>query len=551
MAPPKYLAAIVLLVLIALLGWNGVLELRAEEPRRAIVSMEMWLTGEYWVPRINGWSYYNKPPLFNWWMVLFFKLFGSCAEWVVRLPSLVAFLATAVLNYAIVRQFLAKEVAILSSLFLVTSADLLFYGTVNAGEIDLFFSALVYAQVMAIFVFSERRQILQLFLVSYLLAALGTLTKGPPSIAFQGLTLVPWLISGGNWRWLFSWKHIVGMVTYVLIVGGYFMVYAQYDDAVGFMTRLFKEASQRTGTEHPFWETIQQSVVFPFLLIQLLLPWSLLVIFFFRRDLWPRIRQRGLLRFSVIFILFNIPLYWFTADSRARYLYMFFPFFCILLAHFGASSTYVSDKKTIHLHKWKNRLEKFFLGMMVVGTLAFTAVPFYPLTAVLPGILWKSILIVVFGWVVTYGYWRFAERRMYLLVLFMLVLRLGFNFTYLPAAARHSDSMIYRQRIQQVLKITDSEPVYLTGAPYTFASDVSLGPLMLKNVELTSAPLIAYQIPYYLTKGNGHILRFDTALVSGRYYLAHQPVVLQQNMHESYRFPDQWLRKEVVLFKVE
>ena len=36
-----------LLIIIALFGWNNIVELRAEEPRRAIVSMEMILTGDY------------------------------------------------------------------------------------------------------------------------------------------------------------------------------------------------------------------------------------------------------------------------------------------------------------------------------------------------------------------------------------------------------------------------------------------------------------------------------------------------------------------------
>ena len=180
-----------LLILISFFGWNNTIELRAEEPRRAIVSIEMVLSGNYIVPKINGWNYYNKPPVFNWVMVLFFKLFDSFDEWVVRFPSLLAFLATAILNFYIVKRFLKKEAALLSSLFFLTSADLLFYGTINAGEIDLFFCFLVYTQVMAIFWFFEKKQFGKLFLISYLFAAIGTLTKGPPSIAFQGLTLLP------------------------------------------------------------------------------------------------------------------------------------------------------------------------------------------------------------------------------------------------------------------------------------------------------------------------------------------------------------------------
>jgi 4-amino-4-deoxy-L-arabinose transferase-like glycosyltransferase len=52
----------------------NIVELRGEEPRRAIVAMEMDITGEYVVPKINGWNYYNKPPLFNWVLAGLFQI---------------------------------------------------------------------------------------------------------------------------------------------------------------------------------------------------------------------------------------------------------------------------------------------------------------------------------------------------------------------------------------------------------------------------------------------------------------------------------------------
>ena len=162
-----------LLILVALFGWNHIIELRAEEPRRAIVSIEMFLSHNYLVPEINGWPYYNKPPVFNWWMILFFKFFGSFDEWVVRGSSLFAFLLCAILNYFFVQKHLGKKVALLSSLFLVSAADLLFYGTVNSGEIDLFFTCITYLQVISIFWFFDKKQYVYLFMASYFFAGSG------------------------------------------------------------------------------------------------------------------------------------------------------------------------------------------------------------------------------------------------------------------------------------------------------------------------------------------------------------------------------------------
>ncbi|HAD98217.1 MAG TPA: hypothetical protein DCG19_12475, partial [Cryomorphaceae bacterium] len=121
------------LLAVAVFGWLGYIELRAEEPRRAIVSLEMYLSGNWIVPQINGWTYYNKPPVFNWLMMLFFEITGSFSEWVVRLPSLLSYLVLGLLHYRYVKQYINQKVALFASLFWLTSADLLLYGSVNTG----------------------------------------------------------------------------------------------------------------------------------------------------------------------------------------------------------------------------------------------------------------------------------------------------------------------------------------------------------------------------------------------------------------------------------
>src|SRR3954451_16165399 len=85
---------LLILILIGFSGSLAAMELRAEEPRRAIVSMEMMLGKEWIVPKIHGWNYYNKPPFFNWIMALFFKISGSFSEPRVMMPYFFYFLFT-------------------------------------------------------------------------------------------------------------------------------------------------------------------------------------------------------------------------------------------------------------------------------------------------------------------------------------------------------------------------------------------------------------------------------------------------------------------------
>lgn len=528
-------------LLLALLGWNHLVELRAEEPRRAIVSMEMVLSGNYWVPHINGWTYYNKPPVFNWLMAAFFQIFGSFDEWVVRLPALLSFLLMAGLNFFLVRRFVDNENAILSSFFILTSADLLFYGTVNAGEIDLFFSLLVGLQVGSFFVFYQRKQYLLMFILSYFFAALGTLTKGPPSVAFQALTVVPWLLWHREWRLLFSWQHWLSGFAFLGLVGGYFYYYDQFDDGLSFAVRLFKEASQRTGLEHSFGDTLLGLVEFPGFLAKLMFPWFLFLVFWWRKDWWEKIKAQPWLKFCAIFLLFNLPLYWFAGDHKSRYLYMFVPAFCVLFSYF-----YLLGRATHpRLHRF---FSLFFKILIALGTLAFIAAPFLPQTADITGIIWKSIGIVLAGAAIFYHYQKNPSLQIYSFILFLALMRIGMNLTYLPLIDQTTEKT-YQAHVTEILQRTNHQAVHWNGPVHRFTSDASIGPLTFSEVELQTAPLIAYQIPYYLTKGNGHIMQFDETRQSGQYYLAPKDWVAKDKVTVLYHFRERWQQLDLVLFQ--
>ncbi|MBF97968.1 MAG: hypothetical protein CMI36_03160 [Owenweeksia sp.] len=294
------------LLAVAVFGWLGYIELRAEEPRRAIVSLEMYLSGNWIVPQINGWTYYNKPPVFNWLMMLFFEITGSFSEWVVRLPSLLSYLVLGLLHYRYVKQYINQKVALFASLFWLTSADLLLYGSVNTGEIDPFYALVVYLQVIVIFKGFYHQKYWSLFLVSYLLVAVGFLTKGLPSLAFQVFTLLGGAIYFRKFRLLFGWQHICGILLLVVSCGAYLYLYDSRDDVLAFFVRQFKEASQRTGLETEFSDTALQFFTFPLQLVKLTLPWSLFLVFFFKKGFLKTLRQNAFIAFSVVFVLANI-----------------------------------------------------------------------------------------------------------------------------------------------------------------------------------------------------------------------------------------------------
>jgi 4-amino-4-deoxy-L-arabinose transferase-like glycosyltransferase len=487
MLKKSHLVLTVVLLLAAFLSGMQVLELRAEEPRRAVVAMEMYLGGDYIVPHLHGWVYYNKPPFFNWLMALCFWLTGSSHEWVVRLPGLVSFWATAVLLFLVVRRQLGQQVGIFASLFFLTGADLLFYGSVNTGEIDLFFGLLVFLQAWVVFHFSRKGDYLAMFVSAYGLTAVAFLTKGMPALVFQAITLLAWLGWMRRLRLLLSWQHLAGVGCFVLPLAIYFLAYAKQAAPLPYLVNLLKDATQRSALEGSMATILLNLLRFPLNLVAVLLPWSLLAWFALRRDIWTQMRREPLLEFMVVYTMANIAVYWLSPDVRNRYVYPFFPFLTTMLA-------------------W--------------AVLRFSS--------------WRP------SWLLT-G------------VVLMALLRLVYNFAGMPWQQSHGvqTGLVYRQLSSEILGITGSAPVHLAGEPYLQTADPSLGPFPFRKIELTLPPMVPYQIPYYLTRSNGHVVRYDRELRPGTYYLAFRDFAERQNVSPLFVFEERWSNQPMVLFRAE
>lgn len=321
------------MVLIAALTGLEVLELRAEEPRRAIIAMEMLMSGEPVVLQLNGYPYLNKPPLYSYVMATGFWILGSFEEWAVRLPGVLSYILLAVLSARWFARYTNRITGLLTFFFLMTCWDMLFYGLVNAGEIDLFYALITFIQVMAIFHFEQKQQPLRLFIISYIFMALGCLTKGMPSMIFQGLTLLGWLIWQKKWRWLIHWKHAAGLLSAGVLLGGYFYLYAQRMPLRPYLLNLVFESFEKSTGDSDFIEILKGMAFFPVHLIKLTLPWSLLLGLFF----WKRFRKvsldHPLISFALLFCAINLIPYWLSPETRGRYLYMFFPFFFVGIAY--------------------------------------------------------------------------------------------------------------------------------------------------------------------------------------------------------------------------
>ena len=96
--PRKWLLICSVIVLIWFVGLDWRPLLTPDEGRYAEIGREMAASGDFITPRLNGLSYFEKPPLHYWLTALAFKAFGV-SDWVVRLISALYGFGAALLAY--------------------------------------------------------------------------------------------------------------------------------------------------------------------------------------------------------------------------------------------------------------------------------------------------------------------------------------------------------------------------------------------------------------------------------------------------------------------
>lgn len=482
----------VLLIILLVIGIAGSLqqmELRAEEPRRAIVAMEMMLGKNYTVPKIFGANYYNKPPLFNWVLSGMFTVSGSFGEVWVRLPSILSLFITALIIYAVVKNYYNKRTAFIAALLLVFAADIFFYGAVDAGEIDLFLTLLLCVQGLSIFYFSIKQQWWQAFIISYVFMAAGVLTKGLPLVVIQGLLLLCWLVYIKQFRKLFSIQHIVGLVIGIAIIYAYFFAYSKQQDVLLFLAQLLTESAQRSALNNKFGAIALNILQAPLQLFYLCLPATALLLYACNKKVRSLLKGDKFFAFSLMFTLIICALFFLSPDTANRYLYPVFPFIAIMAAIIHSKATEILAPS-----KWL--------------------------------ISYKGLLGIF---------------------MFFAVVRIGYDVWGIPYQQKVAKTN-YRPLSDTLLQHSGNSPIYLTGMPepHEVHSFLFLHP---KQQSIGLPPTVPYQLPYYLTKATNTIMRYDSIPQKGLYYLAPADFIKDKQATIYFTFFDTWVQRNIVLVK--
>ena len=495
-------------------------QLLFEEPRRALVALEMMLSDNWLIPTTNGELYYNKPPLYNWVLIGLMKVFGT-AEWVVRLPSVLSVFATAFIHYRISRNYISERAALLSALFYISSADILFFFSM-LGEIDLFFAFIVYLQCVLIFHFYQKKKWHWLFMSSYLLASAGVLTKGIPSLFFQGITLMVIFFINKDLKRIFSIWHLVGISLLIVTSGGYFYLYSLQHDVGPYLARLFTETFSRTVLEKSFTDSFSHLFNFPVMLIKIAAPWFLLLGLTFKRNWKEKLRNKPFLNFCLWFCLANGILYLLSPGTRERYLYMFLPFMFVLLA---------DALDDLPESPWFKRFY-LFVGITVITGLIGIGIFGITLNSILPSILCILLALIIAG-----GVYKIKLNNMYahLLasVLIILLARVGFDLVILPTKKQ---TYAYKSDAQEIARLVGAEPLYLTGPPQPKIDEVKLAGKHFTTFKRDEPAYMVFQTSFYLSKFTGRILKYTATQDKPGFYIAEEKFADPEKVKVFYRF---------------
>ncbi len=307
------------------------LSVRGEESRRGRIAWEMWHSGDWIVPRIQGQPVFFRPPLQNWLIALVGMVHGSVDEFALRVPSVLAILVLVVIVYGYGRSFLSRFGAFFCALSLVSLGQVLELG--RLGETDSLFTLFLAGSLLTWkwcrnAGVSERRA----WCCGYALAALATLTKGPQApLYFVGAVAIFCLITGRR-RELFSRDHLVGLLTGLAIVGLWQVPYAIKMGPRASYDIYFHDVGPRFF-DFTVGNVLGHMVTYPLeLLSGSLLPWSAWLICLLSDDFRRHLRRwRSDVLYLTVCMAVAFPSVWIAPGASLRYYMSLFPCFACLV----------------------------------------------------------------------------------------------------------------------------------------------------------------------------------------------------------------------------
>ena len=210
-------AALWLLLAVIWFGTLGIRPLyKADESRYGEISREMVASGDWITPRLNGFKYFEKPPLQYWTTAALFEVFGE-HDWVARLwTALIGFAGIVMVLYAGNRLYgtmSGPPIGIYAAAVLAASPLYVLLGQVNTLDmsVSFFLSAAIFAFALGhVYLF-------------WAACALAVLSKGLIGIVLPGGALFLHMLVKRDWGLIRRVRLVPGVALFLAITAPWFI----------------------------------------------------------------------------------------------------------------------------------------------------------------------------------------------------------------------------------------------------------------------------------------------------------------------------------------
>ena len=300
------------------------------EPRESLVVSEMYGSGNWTLPLVNGEYIPYKPPLFHWIGIIVASCLGRVNEFATRFPSALFATLGVLLTYFAALKLWSENSALIAAFVLATNME--WWNAATIAQVDMTLAFFVTAALIYfMFVYGKKQVKPHESIGIAILLALAVLSKGPVGAALPVLVIFVYLLLRRDLAFVNQFNLVRGAFALILVAGSWYAAAGWQGGKAFFVRQIIEESFSTAVASYGHYQP-------PYYLIPVLmtnlLPWSLffpsLAFFIYKKR--GRLDQEKLL-FPIVWFLIVLLFFSLARGKRGIYILPLYPSVALL---FGA-----------------------------------------------------------------------------------------------------------------------------------------------------------------------------------------------------------------------
>ncbi|HUJ10130.1 MAG TPA: glycosyltransferase family 39 protein [Verrucomicrobiae bacterium] len=323
----------------------------SHEQRHAVIAAEMMESHDYFVPRLLGELYPDKPPVMHNAIILLYRLTGRISMLLARIPSATAGIVGALALYGMAMLLYDRRTALFAGLSVLSIPGYVILSRIARPDM-IFIATMLVASWLFIRGMKSRKRgsRAMLFAAAGVSTGISTLTKGPYGLLFPLIVVVLASFRRDDWQRPRLIEWLIFAVAFAFLLGVwavpvYLRDHGKYLKSVIFQPDLVTLGEGPAGhTRRPFYWYLGPAPLY-------FLPWTLFLPFVVV-DARRRYGAATYMALAVFVVLSSVP------GKRDNYLGPWFPFAMLAVANS------IGRREEI---RWVRLSSRIMLGLSVLS----------------------------------------------------------------------------------------------------------------------------------------------------------------------------------------